>query len=328
MGAWGELAFDNDSACDWAGDLDAVDDLSLVEAAFDDLQGIGGEYLDQDLACNALAACEVVARLRGNFGYRNAYTAHVDEWVAAHPIKPPPELVARALGAIDRVLDKDSELRALWDESDEASAWHEAVKDLRRRIGRRVCPAPARPKGAVRRGRGTKKQYAEGTWFVVPLRHGGMALGLVARAKQGILLGYFFGPRRRKKPTLRGLKRLTARDAVLVERLGDAKLIFGKWPIIGRSPDWAREAWPMVPFLHHDALLDGVVWKREYADDDPGLFIRETRLRPPIPDWPRDGFAGMDVPALELDALLPRFRRQPPGRRIGGAIHRREQRSQ
>ena len=37
MGAWGKLAFDNDTANDWAYDLKDVSDLSLVESAFDEL---------------------------------------------------------------------------------------------------------------------------------------------------------------------------------------------------------------------------------------------------------------------------------------------------
>ncbi len=66
MGAWGELAFDNDTANDWAYYLEDVDDLSLVESALSEVEEIGDEYLDQDVACNALAACETLARLQGN----------------------------------------------------------------------------------------------------------------------------------------------------------------------------------------------------------------------------------------------------------------------
>jgi Domain of unknown function (DUF4259) len=74
MGAWGELAFDNDTACDWAYELADASDLRLVEAAFADVEAVGSGYLDQDVACVALAACEVVARLQGHPGYTNSYT--------------------------------------------------------------------------------------------------------------------------------------------------------------------------------------------------------------------------------------------------------------
>lgn len=134
MGAWGELAFDNDSACDWVYGLDELSDLSLVEAAFDELESVGEDYVDADAACNALAACEVLARLKGNAGYKNSYTEKVDEWVTAHPQKPSQALLTRAVGAIDRILGKDSELRELWEETDEMSKWRNGVEDLRARL--------------------------------------------------------------------------------------------------------------------------------------------------------------------------------------------------
>ena len=35
MGAWGTGIFDNDMACDWAGELDGAEDLSPVEEALE-----------------------------------------------------------------------------------------------------------------------------------------------------------------------------------------------------------------------------------------------------------------------------------------------------
>ena len=131
MGAWGTDTFDNDAACDWAYGLETCNDLSLVEQALADALNAGADYLDSGAASQALAACEVVARLKGNFGARNAYTEPVDAWVAAHPVKPPAELVARALAVIDRVVAEPSELLDLWNETAEAPAWREAISDLR-----------------------------------------------------------------------------------------------------------------------------------------------------------------------------------------------------
>jgi hypothetical protein len=135
MGAWGMLAFDNDDANDWAYDLEDADDLSLVESAFKAVEE-AEDYVEAPDASNALAACEVLARLNGKPGYQNAYTEKVDEWVAAHPLIPPAELLGRADAAIDRVLGENSELRDLWSESDENGNWLAAVEDLRRRVRR------------------------------------------------------------------------------------------------------------------------------------------------------------------------------------------------
>ena len=135
MGAWGVLAFDNDSANDWAYDLEGADDLTLLESALENVVATGDDYLDSDLACNALAACEVLARLRGHPGYTNAYTEKVDQRVASHKgrIVPQVDLLSRASAAIDRILGEDSELRELWDEGD-GEEWRGAIEDLRRRL--------------------------------------------------------------------------------------------------------------------------------------------------------------------------------------------------
>ena len=132
MGAWGHLPFDNDTTNDWAGGLEKVNDFSLVESTFDELEDIGDDYLEEDIACEALGACEVIARLLGNPGYTNAYTEKVDLWVAdRRKLKPSPELLQKAVAAIDRILGEDSELCELWEGND---AWHEAMQDLRARL--------------------------------------------------------------------------------------------------------------------------------------------------------------------------------------------------
>ncbi|MGE3820890.1 MAG: DUF4259 domain-containing protein [Isosphaeraceae bacterium] len=133
MGAWGVLAFDNDTANDWAYDLEDVDDLSLVESALEEVEASEGDYLESDLASQALAACEVLARLQGRPGYTNAYTEKVDAWVASHPQVPSAELLARASTVMDRILGEDSELRELWEEG-EGDQWRASVEELRQRL--------------------------------------------------------------------------------------------------------------------------------------------------------------------------------------------------
>lgn len=133
MGAWGVGALDNDTACDWADELAQANDLSRVEGALDAVLA-EEEFLDSDVASEALAACEVIARLLGGCGVRNAYTESIDTWTRAHPQVPPPELIARAHAAIDRILAEDSELRELWQETGDPSEWLDAVAELRGRL--------------------------------------------------------------------------------------------------------------------------------------------------------------------------------------------------
>jgi hypothetical protein len=131
MGAWGADTFDNDTACDWSYQLKQSNDLALVVSAIAAVLDAGDEYIESDAACEALAACEVIARLKGNWGVQNPYTEPVDNWVKAHPLKPAADLVACANDAIDRILAENSELPELWDGSE---GWGAAVEDLRRRV--------------------------------------------------------------------------------------------------------------------------------------------------------------------------------------------------
>ena len=120
-----------------------------------------------------------------------------------------------------------------------------------------------------------KRQFVrEGDWFAVPLRTGGYALGVVARkGKGGILLGYFFGPRRERVPTIEDAHDLTPDDAVLVERFGHLGLRDRRWPLLGPRATWRREDWPMPKFgrLEPYANRGWIVIR----GDDPGRPIRE-----------------------------------------------------
>jgi hypothetical protein len=127
MGAWGPGAFDNDAACDWTSDLAEAEDLSFIEATLSAAQEVDDDELDVDLGCEALAACEVIARLQGRAG-RQADL--VDGWVRAHPTKPPPRLVRLATNVLDRVASSSdlAQLRA------HDRAWRAGVVELRKRI--------------------------------------------------------------------------------------------------------------------------------------------------------------------------------------------------
>jgi hypothetical protein len=127
MGAWGPDAFDNDAACDWTSDLTEVDDLSFVEGTLSVAEEVDDDELDEALGCEALAACEVVARLQGRTGRKSD---PVDSWVRAHPVKPSPALVRLAANVIDRVA-ADSELAQHWAHD---HAWRAGVKELRKRV--------------------------------------------------------------------------------------------------------------------------------------------------------------------------------------------------
>lgn len=131
MGAWDATSFGNDTANDWAYDLEECDDLSHIEATLQQVLEPGDEYLDADVASEAVAAAEVLAWLRGKPSTVNGYTEKIAEWVTAHPIKPSAATIQQALSALDRIQGDESELAELW-EGDED--WTIVMSDLRNRL--------------------------------------------------------------------------------------------------------------------------------------------------------------------------------------------------
>jgi hypothetical protein len=130
VGAWGTGSFENDDAADWVlglgkfspGDLSKI----LVQAA-------GAEYLEAPVACETIAAAEVVAALKGSPA--EGAPAAVVQWAKKHPQALTPELTAAAMQAMDRAR-KNGELKDLWMEADGLNDWIAAMRELQGRLER------------------------------------------------------------------------------------------------------------------------------------------------------------------------------------------------
>lgn len=116
-----------------------------------------------------------------------------------------------------------------------------------------------------------KVVYREGTVFLVPLRSGDFARGLVARAsKRGkIIFGCFWGPRITKQSDV-SFDDLLPSTCVLKCRFGDLGLINRSWPILGQIPNWERDSWPMPEFESRNVEAGGKKLISKYDDRDPG----------------------------------------------------------
>jgi len=134
MGSWGVDTFENDTACDWTYELENIEDLSLVSEVFAQVAEMGDDELDSSLACEALAACEVIARLKGNWGSQSPFTEAIDRWVQSHQTLTPGALVDEAARVIQRVLSPPSELAELWEESGQGEEWRNSVQQLKARV--------------------------------------------------------------------------------------------------------------------------------------------------------------------------------------------------
>lgn len=134
MGTWDVGSFDNDDAADWAYELEDCGDLSVIENSIAGVLDPGDDYVDAPVAAEAIAAIEVLARLQGNWGERSAYTETVDAWVERVRLAVPVTLAKQAVHALDRIIGEQSELRELWEESEEFDAWMASVAELRSRV--------------------------------------------------------------------------------------------------------------------------------------------------------------------------------------------------
>ena len=135
MGTWSHEPFGNDTANDWAYDLEGQKDFSLVAKTIQGVLDNGADYLDSDLAVEAVAAAEVLAKALGRGTQADAYTQKVDAWLKSVPARPSPELLSAAQAALTRILGPDSELRELWEDSDDFGNWESSIRALRSAIG-------------------------------------------------------------------------------------------------------------------------------------------------------------------------------------------------
>ena len=144
--------------------------------------------------------------------------------------------------------------------------------------------------------------YSEGTVFTVPLRNGGYARGVVARAapEGRVLFGYFFGPKL-NSPENAVTDDLKPEDAILSVIFGDLGLINGEWNIIGAVSKWDRNLWPMPDFVRRDPIMKRA-WRVRYSDSDPSQLEGEepvafdTNLPPNI----SSGYGAVELKLTKL----------------------------
>ncbi len=123
MGTWSAEPFGNDTAADFAWELDGQKRWSVVRGALRAALR-GKDPLDADTACIAIAAAEVVAHGLGRPTQSDAYTESVEEFVR-RARRPSGRLVTAAKRAVAAVSAPDSELADVWMD-DHAQEWHAA----------------------------------------------------------------------------------------------------------------------------------------------------------------------------------------------------------
>ena len=130
MGTWSHEPFGNDTANDWAYELEDTTDFSVIDATLQTALDEGQEDLDADLAMEAIAAIEVLAKSLGHGTQTDVYTDKVDEWVERISLKPSADLLQKAEQVLALVASDHSELKELWQESEEYELWANNLQQL------------------------------------------------------------------------------------------------------------------------------------------------------------------------------------------------------
>ncbi|CAG7652752.1 hypothetical protein PAESOLCIP111_06618 [Paenibacillus solanacearum] len=134
MGAWGHGFFENDDVLDWKAELLETSGTDVIEEVLNEV--LLQEYVEGDIAAQALGAAEIIAALNGKAGKeileKNSYVSDLVEWIRSNEGKGK-NLKGIAVKAVKKIRT-ESELRELWEETDEYKAWTEIVKDLENRL--------------------------------------------------------------------------------------------------------------------------------------------------------------------------------------------------
>jgi len=134
MGAWGVGVFENDTACDYAAEIAETTSTAKLESTLDRILTAGESAPESPECEEALAAADIIARLKGSFGDRTAYTEEIDKWVERVKLVPSDALVEKARRTATRIMTGPSELHDLWSESGELESWKSSLEGVLQRL--------------------------------------------------------------------------------------------------------------------------------------------------------------------------------------------------
>jgi hypothetical protein len=131
MGAWGHRFDENDSAADWIAAFEDAPSWSHIQSALQTILEADDVYdLDTDETSAALVAGEIVAAALGRANER--LQPNIQQWVAANALEI--ESLQTDAAKAAALIKSDSELRELWDDSEDAAEWIATVDDLISRL--------------------------------------------------------------------------------------------------------------------------------------------------------------------------------------------------
>lgn len=130
MGAWGYGNFENDDAMDWVADLEGYSDDGMIIDTLNTIIDQADDYPEAPDCSGAVAAAEAIAALLGE--PHEDCPDEIDVWAEGRT-SPSATLVAKARQAVE-VIMSNSELKDLWQESEDFEAWQSSLEDLLTRL--------------------------------------------------------------------------------------------------------------------------------------------------------------------------------------------------
>ena len=139
MGTWGHGYFQDDSALDFMVDLEESDNpKELIVASFE--AAIDAEYMQSDEGTAAIVSAVYVDRQANGTIFsseeRGEYL-EVDTFPDRHPQVDLSDAKEKAVQALKKVLDENSEINELWAEDEDFyTAWRAGVEQLILRLSK------------------------------------------------------------------------------------------------------------------------------------------------------------------------------------------------
>ena len=134
MGAWNISNFDNDTAGDWLYEFEENPSIVFLEKTIDSV--FKEEYIDSDIALEALAAIEVITLIKGDSKEKREELEaleNINFEVLGNEINA--TLYNKSIKCCNLILNEEnSELYDLWEESDSLDDWKDVILDLKQRI--------------------------------------------------------------------------------------------------------------------------------------------------------------------------------------------------
>lgn len=135
MGAWGHGPFEDDGALDFVWDIEEAENPkeTIIEALD---HAVESDYLETDEASAAIvSAAYIDSAINGTKytkpGMSEAYEA--DTFSTRFPEVDLSDLKSKAVAALEKVIGEGSELKELWEESDEP-AWQQGIEEMIKRL--------------------------------------------------------------------------------------------------------------------------------------------------------------------------------------------------